>query len=201
MNVYLVLDPTGKYFDDLNEAFYGGHVDMYVPKNIEGTKVYHYDINSLYPYAMKTFKYPTNFVAYFKGDVSNMPEYNKMYKDCVGFYKVKVTSPKDITHPLLPVKINNSSVYAEGTWTGWYYSEELNNAVKYGYSYEILEGYLFNSDEIFAGYVDRMYKMKEESQKDSPGYVISKLLMNSLYGRFGMKRSMVNHEIVKQKKC
>nr|YP_009690242.1 DNA polymerase family B [Porodaedalea pini]QEG57022.1 DNA polymerase family B [Porodaedalea pini] len=122
-----------------------------------------------------------------------------MYEDCVGFYKVKVTSPKNIAHPLLPVKRNNSSIYGEGTWTGWYYSEELINAAKFGYSYEILEGYLFDSAEIFSGYIDKLYQMKEQSQKDTPNYVISKLLMNSLYGRFGMKRSMVNHEVLKQK--
>lgn len=34
----------------------GGHVDMHVPTNNEGEFVYQYDVNSLYPVAMKEYK-------------------------------------------------------------------------------------------------------------------------------------------------
>lgn len=44
-----------------------------------------------------------------------------------------------------------------------------------------------------------MYKMKEESTKDSPNYMTSKLLMNSLYGRFGMDDVKISHEIIKRR--
>ena len=44
-----------------------------------------------------------------------------------------------------------------------------------------------------------MYKMKEESAKDSPDYMVSKLLMNSLYGRFGMDDVKIAHELIKQR--
>ena len=54
-----------------------------------------------------------------------MKQYFDLYHKCVGFYKVKVTTPKDILHPILPRKVNNTTVYGTGTWTGWYYSEEL----------------------------------------------------------------------------
>lgn len=38
--------------------------------------------------------------------------------------------------------------------------------------------------------------MKESSSKDSSRYFIAKLLMNSLYGRFGMKTNLNVHQII-----
>ena len=40
-----------------------------------------------------------------------------------------------------------------GEWTGWYQSEEIKNAEKYGYKYTILEGYIFKSQNMFSGFV------------------------------------------------
>ena len=36
-----------------------------------------------------------------------------------------------------------------GEWTGWYQSEEIKNAEKYGYKFEILRGYKFEKAIIF----------------------------------------------------
>ena len=68
---------------ELKDSYYGGHVDMYIPAGpIAESKgfanpedqaivphnnkyVYHYDINSLYPSAMKQFKYPNKLFGKF----------------------------------------------------------------------------------------------------------------------------------------
>lgn len=162
----------GKILNDIKKAYYGEHVDMYIPTNPVNSNVYHYVVNSLYPFAMKEFKYPTNIFAHFYGDISKTSDYAIMFKENLGIFKVIVTCPAGIEHPILPHKVGNATVFGEGTWTGWYYSEKLVNSLKYGYTYEILEGYLFEGSDIFSGYVDRLYKMKEESDKDSPIYLI-----------------------------
>jgi hypothetical protein len=43
--------------------------------------------------------------------------------------------------------------------------------------------------------------MKENSSKDSPNYIISKLLLNSLYGRLGMDPTPENHLILDSSKA
>ncbi len=68
--------------------------------------------------------------------------------------------------------------------------------MKYGYTFEILEGYLFERDNIFKDYVSVLHQMKQSSPKSSPMYLIAKLLMNSLYGKFGMTDNLVNHVII-----
>jgi len=68
--------------------------------------------------------------------------------------------------------------------------------MKYGYKFKVLRGYTFNQDLIFSNYVKFLYKIKENSDKGTPDYTISKLLLNSLYGRFGMSPDMETNLIV-----
>jgi hypothetical protein len=78
-----------------------------------------------------------------------------------------------------------------------YFSEELYNAEKHGYKFEIIRGFLFEKKAyIFSDYVDTLYNLKENSLKGSADYTISKLLLNSLYGRFGMDPEIELHRVV-----
>lgn len=145
----------------------------------------HYDVNSLYPSTMSTRSYPTDMICEFIGDLKTNNATNKLYENQCGIYKVRVNAP-NIKHPILPTKIGGTSIYGYGEWEGWYYSDEIKNAEKYGYKFEILGGYIFESKNIFEGYIKDLYEIKENSSKGTAMYLISKLLMNSLYGRFGM---------------
>lgn len=40
--------------------------------------------------------------------------------------------------------------------------------------------------------------MKQNNESNRPKYLISKLLMNSLYGRFAMGPHLLNHKIVEE---
>ena len=162
----------GKMFDNIHKAFYGGHVGMYIPTNPKGTLVYGYDYNSLYPSVMKYYKYPYEFIGHFYGDISQMRQYFDLYQKCVGFFNVNVTAPTNILHPILPKKVNNTTVYGIGSWNGWYYSEDFKNALHFGYTFELIEGYIFKTADLFSNYVDTMYHMKEISEKNSPNYYI-----------------------------
>lgn len=125
---------VGSVYNNISNAYYGGRVDMYVPSNPKGREardlVYHYDVNALYPYVMKNFKYPTELRGHFVGDISQMTEYFKLYNSSIAHLLVKVTSPEGIVHPILPLKQNGITIYPEGTWTAWYSKDELDNAKK-----------------------------------------------------------------------
>jgi hypothetical protein len=82
-----------------------------------------------------------------------------------------------------------------GTWTGWINSVEMDNAVKYGYTFEILKGYQFDKGDIFSGYVNKLYNLRLEFDSSHPMNLIAKLLMNSLYGKFGMKMELTKVDI------
>ena len=196
-------------YKELEPWFFGGHCDMYVPSGPYGNGDYidvinkldnltdkstdnikkefntikHYDVNSLYPSVMKDFKYPTDIIGKFIGDIKNT-DFFDLYDHKLGIYLVEVFAP-DIKHPLLPVR-TNTTIYGYGNWTGMYFSDEIKNAEKYGYKFKILGGFLFESSNIFKDYIETLYTIKESSSKDEPMYLISKILMNGLYGRFAI---------------
>lgn len=60
----------------------------------------------------------------------------------------------------------------------------------------MLRGYLFDKDYVFTDYVNFLYKLKAESEKGTPNYMISKLLLNSLYGKFGTDPDNEQHTII-----
>lgn len=77
------------------------------------------------------------------------------------------------------------------------FSEEMYNAQeKFGYKFEVLHGYLFESETIFKDYITDMYHFKENTPKGDAMYLISKLLMNSLFGRFALHYNLGKTEIV-----
>jgi hypothetical protein len=84
-----------KLHHTLKESYYGGITDIYRPF---GRNIHSYDVNSLYPHSMKKYAMPVGTPTHFSGDIS---KYNKK---AFGFFKVKVTSSKDIKIPFLPVK-------------------------------------------------------------------------------------------------
>ena len=106
-------------YDDIKESFTGGSVDMFIPKPDNNELVYAYDVNSLYPYAMKNempvafFNKELNshYITYFEGDISIIN------KNPYGFLKVNVTSPENLEHPILQLKCDIKTINQSETST------------------------------------------------------------------------------------
>jgi hypothetical protein len=71
----------------------------------------------------------------------------------------------------------------------------MNNAMKYGYTFEILSGYKFEKGITFKMYVEFLYSLRKQYSKSHPLNLIAKILLNSLYGRFGMGEIKIKYEI------
>lgn len=183
-------------YNDIRESYTGGHVDIY---HAYGENLKVYDINSLYPYSMANFDMPVGPVHYFEGDISQFDVLNNF-----GFYYVKVTTPEYMERPLLQTRVKTDHGYRTvaplGTWEMWVFSEEMNKYKEYGYTFEIIKGYSFNRANLFKEFIKELYKIKESTEKSDPMYLISKLLMNSLYGRFGMEIILNNSKIINSDK-
>jgi hypothetical protein len=59
-----------------------------------------------------------------------------------------------------------------------------------------LKGYTFEKGFIFKDYVEKLYAIKESHPKGSPMNLNAKLLLNSLYGRFGMSPHSDEHIVM-----
>ena len=187
----LIPQLSGKIAKDIRSGYTGGAVDMYIP---EGEVVYAYDVNSLYPFVMKEYPMPTGKPVYFEGDIrATVP-------NAFGFFYCKIIAPDDIKHPILQTHVKTTNgirtISPIGTWEDMLFSEELKNALNYGYKIEILWGYTFDSGYIFKDYVDFLYNLRSNYSKSDPMNFIAKILLNSLYGRFGMNDNFPNINII-----
>nr|YP_010852503.1 DNA polymerase [Aureoboletus raphanaceus]WGL38732.1 DNA polymerase [Aureoboletus raphanaceus] len=189
-------------FRDIKQSYTGGATDMYIPY---GENIWCYDINSLYPTAMHNFKFPVgNFIAFNNvGKLSWNELEVKLGRKLFGFVEVEVDCPLSIKHPILQIRrdieINSPRTFAPvGKFTGWFHTEEIINAMKYGYTFKVISGYLFEEDDIFINYIEDLYRIKVDADKnkDPVWRLISKNLMNSLYGRFGMDQYLVNSSVI-----
>lgn len=165
----------------IRRAYYGGHTDTYKPY---GEDLYYYDVNSLYPFVMKEFPMPGG-VPVWHGNLDG-----KDLDSIFGFIEAYVVCPKTIKKPFLPYRDkNNTLIFPTGEFVGVYYSEELKYARGLGYTVLPISGYLFEGMESpFREFVSSLFESRLEARKsgnEAMAYVY-KILMNSLYGRFGI---------------
>jgi hypothetical protein len=187
---------TGANYDFIKLGYTGGAVDVYKPY---GKNVYRYDVNSLYPSSMLKNPMPIGNPIYFEGDIT------KVNPNVFGFFKVEVNTPKQLKHPILLNRIKTAyggtkTVAPLGNWTGVYSSIEINRCKELGYKFKVLSGIIFETENIFKEYVEYFFNLKKNSGKNSPHYTIAKLLLNTLYGRFGMNPELEKHVIIEGSK-
>ncbi|KAF6154759.1 hypothetical protein GIB67_032371 [Kingdonia uniflora] len=176
-------------------AYYGGHADMYKPY---GNNLYYYDVNSLYPFITKTYPMPCG-----------KPVWNGNMRDVdlsviYGFIQAYIITPKNIDKPFLPIRDKNGTLlFPKGKFVGVYLSDELRYAQKLGYKIFLLKGYTFEKKPTpFKNFISEVYESQLKAKKSgddamSYGY---KILINSLYGRFGINPESTITEICKRDK-
>lgn len=69
----------------------------------------------------------------FEGDI------RQYESDSYGFFYCKITSPAFLLHPILQRRIKTSeglrTIAGLGSWEGWIYSTEMDNAARFGYQF------------------------------------------------------------------
>lgn len=133
----------------------------------------------------------------------NIHNYPTLPSLAFAIFRGSFMKEENIMHPIIQVKHKTEggikTIYPVGTWSMWIFSEEMYNASKYGYTFEILEGYKFERGIIFKNYVDFLYQLRQQYDKSDPYNLIGKILLNSLYGRFGMNQVTIRYELISKR--
>jgi hypothetical protein len=170
----------------IRESYYGGRVETFTRGTIP--KVNHYDINSLYPYCMtKVFPFPNSIQHTKKGTVEHIMQY-----EGVSFVHLHIV--KQRIGPL-PFRHNGQLLFPTGFISGYYTHVELRETLVYGV--EIVDvGETFYYEKVFypfTNWVADLYKQRmEKKAAGNPLEIMDKLMLNGLYGRFGMDYSDVD---------
>lgn len=166
-----VLKPEIEKF--IRKSYYGGRVEVFKMRAKE--KIFMYDVRSLYPYCMKKYSMP----------IGTPIKVREFKEEKIGFYQCKINMP-EVYIPSLPMRVAHKLLFPVGTWRGVYTSKEIEMARLMGAKVYIDYGYVFGREFIFDDYVDKFFAMKESA--DPVTKQIAKLLLNSLYGKFGQNR-------------
>ena len=174
--------------DFLRAAYNGGRTEVFKNRSEEG---YYYDVNSLYPYCMKKYKMPIGDPIFFnehdrieerlvKDDLNEV--------DSIFFIEADVYVPDDLNIPVLPTVFRGKLCFLTGYITGIWTDKELKKALEVGCEIEEYKQALYfpKTSFIFKDFVETFERMKVESEGAKKFF--AKTIMNSLYGKFGMRR-------------
>jgi len=169
--------------DFCRESYLGGRTEIFKPFYKGKAPLYEYDCNSIYPYVMANNVYPidTGYKTFSRD------------KSKLGIYEASVSIDGDFYLPCLGILRDSKYIFPTGNFKGFWTSAELDYAESLGYRIKIHRGHEFKTKKyLFKDYVDSLYSIRESSPKNSVSNILAKLLMNSLYGRFGMNLDREN---------
>lgn len=176
-------DCRGCLHDFIRRGYYGGRTECY-RESFDGPGLLSVgDFNSMYPAVMQE-KLPCFLV----GVDDGLVKWNKYGAFRAGFIECTVEIPESCYLPPLAHRHDGKLIFPVGKFTGVWTTEELKRLemvggriVKYGRSA------WFGTKDLFSSFVATWYSYRN---KDAPDYsksmdTIAKLMLNSLYGKFG----------------
>lgn len=185
--------PTPKYHEDVKQSYRGGFTYLnpdYAGKVVgEGIVL---DVNSLYPSVMYYSDLPFGTPIFFKGKYEEdeiYPLYTQMFSCQFEIKKGKIPTIQ-IKHSMF-FKGNEYLTSSEGDIVVLCLNSvdmELFLDHYDVYNLEYISGWKFKSTKgLFTDYIDKWSNNKIQAKKDGNHglYLISKLFLNSLYGKFG----------------
>lgn len=194
---YQFLGSHDTHFESVREngelpAYFGGRTEVFKPwfsPSEAAPCLHYYDFNSLYPSVMSEGEFPHQ-------PVQTMSKFDERV---LGFWEVTVDVPTPEDDPkfwIPPLGVLHrlpdgaKFMFPCGRFTGKWSTPELRYALSLGVRIvKFHRGVRYSSaGYMFRDYVSRLYQMRLEAKrsKDIVMDVITKLLLNSLYGRFGL---------------
>jgi len=172
----------GEVREYFREGYYGGRVEVFQFGEIKGP-IYHYDVNSLYPYVMKKYLYPDITGGERETLKPNFSKYGMAHIDIkIPFHNI----------PALPYRSEKEIMFPHGRISGVYCYPEIRQALEDGGKITKIYRAIEYEGGVapFVKYVDTCYanRLKAKNAFDKTFW---KLMTNSLYGKFASKDQLL----------
>lgn len=172
-----IMTPRNKKLKAMERrAYSGGRTECFRVGRTSEVNVY--DVNSLYPAVMQHIQVPAGYRGGFT---------RNYVADKLGLYDVTFQQTNTRAKPVLRDEASNDFAYSGA---GVYTTVELDLLREVGGDFQIKEGYVFHqSRNLFADFITNWYGIRLQAQRngDTGLSYVCKILMNSLYGKFGQK--------------
>lgn len=165
------------------KSYHGGRTECFRVGKYNFGQYYYLDINSMYPYVMREYEYPTCFEGqYFKPDI------DKLYRAS----KKKTLIAECLINTPIPYFIyrrNDRNIYPTGEFTTTLTTEEFKLAYDNEWIKEVGNVCIYRSRKLFGDYVDFFHGVKKQAGSENKRLVraFAKLYLNCLYGKFGQR--------------
>jgi len=164
--------PKPEILEFIRRSYHGGRVEVF---KRSAPNLHAYDVNSMYPFVMLRAM-PTAYA----GESTRLLDST----DKFGFVDASVFLARDKTYvPRLPVRLEKLFFPCGAIRAVWTTGELLSSLDAGTVIQKIHKVVYFHTTPIFKGYIEKLYELKQKSGE--PTRTIAKLLMNSLYGKFG----------------
>jgi hypothetical protein len=153
------------------------------------------DVVSMYPYSMlkplpdmnhfRRIKNKDDLKGFFETDMLNFGE---------GMAMVEMIIPDMVIPPFIYQTFHGKNVSKCGTFNGWLNFVDIRYCLKLGCKIKFLEIYYFSRvEDFFLDYINFFFELKKHPETKE----FAKLMLNSLYGKFGQKfHEENNYELI-----
>jgi len=165
------------------ESYHGGRVECFRLGDQGAGPFYNLDVNSMYPFVMRNYPVPTKLLHYYEKISA------RDFEDVRQRYGYIVEARISLDNPLLPAQRDGRLVFPIGEVRGVYTKPELEQALSRGHLLSVSRCAVYHEETIFEPFVDFFYTARKrfKAEGNSQFDYFSKLILNSLYGKFGQK--------------
>ena len=172
------------------QSYFGGRCECFKIGTFKDGPYYKLDVNAMYPYVMKLHEYPIRLEKVScKVKQKTLVELSKKY--C---YTALLEIDTD--EPVYPYRQGGKLIFPTGQFETTLTTPSLLYAIKKGHVKRIIKVAAYHKGLLFNNFVNYFYQKRLGYRMDrNPAFAyICKLILNSLYGKFGQKASVILEE-------
>jgi len=164
------------------ESYRGGRTEAFFIGRLPKGKYYKLDVNSMYPFVMRERLYPIKLIRLEKN-----PSLSGLKRALKRFFVIAHVRVR-VDKPCVGIKTERL-IFPVGEFDAYLTSPEIELVLKHGEIVKVYKYAIYEQHRIFVDYVDFFYSLKEKYAREENGAYkqMSKLFLNSLYGKFGQK--------------
>ncbi len=178
------------YNQIVRAGYYGGRVECGVVGKVTGGPFTKLDVNSLYPAAMRHEWYPVKLCQWVR-DPSVTYTRSKLASHCL-----MADCTLSTGRAAFPIRRGGKLVFPIGNFRTFLSTGSLRYALKHRMVTHVHQLLTFTRAKLFTSFVDEFYALRQRYKEEGNAVYEKtvKLMLNSLYGKFGEKREKVLHE-------
>lgn len=171
-------------------AYMGGRVECFHVGEVQDGPFVCYDVNSMYPHVMRDCKMPIKPVDYY----ANPPRADIC--DVINEYALVAFCRVSTDVPAYAIKYGGKTIYPIGTFNAYLTTPSIKYAIEHDHLRRVYRAVVYEQENIFKEYIDFFYTIREKAKQggDPVWNKASKIFMNSLYGKFGQRRPIIESD-------